>query len=159
MNAGSFEPRSKLLILHRAHLGRVDAALLHLARNNVNGVLRNDDKILADLVDLADERGELLIRLHEHLLLGLGILTNEGLARRRLHIVVELERLVLLNGKTRRMEKRGRMRENFLLRCRSRRLRRRGGRRGSRHSRICRRRGKQIYTFSAEHASSSACFQ
>ncbi len=122
----------ELLKLHRAHLSRVDAALLDLARHNVDGILGYDDKVLLHLVDLANQRSEFLIRLDEHLLLGLRILTNKSLVGCGLHIIIELNRLVLLDGQARSVKKRSRMRQDLLRSSRG--SSGRGSGRGSRHS-------------------------
>ena len=55
--------------------GGLDAALLDAAAHQVNGVLRSNNIVFLHLVDLLYKAGELLIRLNEHLLLRLLVLT------------------------------------------------------------------------------------
>jgi len=81
-----------------AHLRRLDAALLDVSRYNVDTVLREDNEVGADLVDLLDEAGELVAALHEHLLLGLVILAEEGLVGGSVHVVIQLDGAVKLDS-------------------------------------------------------------
>ena len=53
----------------------LDAALLDIATHNVNRVLRSDNIVLLNLIYLLYKAGEFIIRLDEHLLLRLQILT------------------------------------------------------------------------------------
>lgn len=89
-----------------AHLRRLDAALLDLTRHNVDAVLREDNEVLTDLVDLLDEAGELITALHEHLLLGLVILTEEGLVGGSVHVVIQLDGAVKLDSELGGLDKR-----------------------------------------------------
>lgn len=52
----------------------VDLTLLNLAGYEVDGVLGQNNEIIADLVELLDERSKLLLGLDEDTLLGLRVL-------------------------------------------------------------------------------------
>lgn len=72
---------------------------MHLARYKIDAILRDHDEVLLDLVDLLDKARELVAALHEHLLIRITVLTEEGLVRGSVDIIVEQDRLILLNCK------------------------------------------------------------
>jgi len=103
------------LLSHTAQRRSLDLALLDLARHNVDAVLRDDDKVRLNLVDLLDQTGELLTTLDKHLLIVLRILTKKSLALVGLYIVVHLNGLVLLDSQLGGLQKSLRRGENLLL--------------------------------------------
>ena len=77
----------------------LNAPLLNLAAYDINRILCRNNVVILDLVYLLDKARELLIGLDKHLLLRLLILTQEGLIRGRILVIIKLDGLVLLNRK------------------------------------------------------------
>jgi hypothetical protein len=82
---------------------RADRLLLGRAGDDVDTVLRDGDKVIADLENLLDQGGVLLLRANQHLLLGGSILAQKRTALTGIVIVIQHDRLVLLDRNARGM--------------------------------------------------------
>lgn len=114
----------------------LDSSALDLAAHDVDRVLRHDNEVLGDLVDLLDETSKLLGRLDEHLLLRLTVLSHVGLPSRGVCEIVEVDGLVLGHGQLTCLQEGRRIRKAGRLGLRS-------GGRGGRH--FCREEGDDIF--------------
>ena len=102
---------SHAICWHASHASTADLLLLNRATDNVHGVLRHDDIVILRLEHLLHRAGVLLRVLHEDLLLGLLVLTEEGRpARAGLLVVIKKNGLVLLKRNL------GSVNENLLIR-------------------------------------------
>jgi len=83
----------------------VDLTLLNLTGYEIDRVLGQNNEIIADLIELLNERSKLLLGLDEDTLLGLRVLTQKGRTITGLLVIVQQDGAVLLHGNLGGLEK------------------------------------------------------